>query len=53
MHRDCILTNNKLTWTLEADDKKISFVGRENAEYLAFIFSKLGYAITWKEVKDE
>jgi len=47
----CKLTNDKLSWILEVDNKTILFDGSDNAEYFSKLYTNLGYAIKWDRNK--
>lgn len=47
----CKIINDKLSWFLEVDNKKISFNGSDNADYFANIYTELGYVIEWNKDK--
>jgi len=47
----CKIINDKLSWVLEVDSKKINFNGSSNADYFSEIYTNLGYTIEWDKNK--
>lgn len=41
----CKITNDKFSWVMEVDGKRILFQGGDNAEYFAELYTKLGYYV--------
>jgi len=45
MPKICKVINDKLTWLLEVDGKRISFTGEENAMYFLNHYRQLSYSV--------
>lgn len=51
--KKCKIINDKFSWIMEVDNRRIEFQGHSNADYLAKKFEELDYEIVWDRDKWE
>lgn len=51
--KKCIITNDKFTWILDVDGKKMYFTGTDAAEYFKDLYESLGYEVEFNEEPKE